>query len=170
MTNNSRVVFTTIGIIRSEHKLEEQTPIQPVYAQDCEGWLEVFPEFSSGLAGLEGFSHIYLLYHLHRVREVRLQAKPFLQDVKRGIFATRAPWRPNPLGMSIVELLAVEGNILRLKGVDILDGTPVLDIKPYNAGFDRYENTRNGWYEEVSQEEEKKRSRRNFEPKEHLPA
>lgn len=156
------ISFSIIGIIHSEHQEEEKTPIQPIYAADCEGCLEVFPEFGAGLASLEGFSHVYLLYYLHKVREVRLQTEPFLQSKRHGIFATRSPWRPNPIGLSIVELLAVEGNILRLRGLDILNGTPVIDIKPYNAKFDCYENTKNGWYDEVSTVEETKRARREF--------
>ena len=148
---NMPVSYRPIGVIHSGHTRPEETPIQPVYAEGCEGKAEVFPEFAPGLRDLEGFSHIYLLYHMHKVEGARLTVQPFLQDVERGVFATRAPCRPNPIGLSIVKLVRREGNILYLDGVDVLDGTPLLDIKPYTARFDRRENTRNGWQDEVDE-------------------
>ena len=105
------VVYKPIGVIRSEHTKPEKTPIQPVYSEGCQGRAEVFPEFAAGLRNLEGFSHIYLVYHLHKAAEPRLVVTPFLQDVDRGVFATRAPCRPNPIGLSIVKLVRREGNI-----------------------------------------------------------
>jgi len=146
------IVYKPIGVIRSGHTNPEETPIQPVYAEGCRGQAEVFPEFAAGLRDLEGFSHIYLVYHMHKADRPRLTVKPFLQDVERGVFATRTPCRPNPIGLSIVKLLSREGNILHLEGVDILDGTPLLDIKPYTARFDRIEGTRSGWQDEVDEE------------------
>ncbi|GAF87189.1 unnamed protein product, partial [marine sediment metagenome] len=123
--------YRPIGVIRSEHVVAEQTPIQPAYAQGCKGLVEVCPEFEEGLRDLEGFSHLFLIYHFHQAEPAKLVVKPFLQDVERGVFATRAPCRPNAVGLSIVELVRREGNVLHLDGVDILDGTPLLDIKPY---------------------------------------
>jgi tRNA-Thr(GGU) m(6)t(6)A37 methyltransferase TsaA len=146
------VTFTPIGVIRSEHANPDETPIQSVYAKGFKGQAEVFQEFEDGLRDLEGFSHVYLLYHFHQAGSAKLVVKPFLQDIERGVFATRAPCRPNALGLSIVELVRREGNVLHLDGVDILDGTPLLDIKPYTAKFDRFETTRNGWQDEVDEE------------------
>ncbi len=146
---NDKYFWQPIGIIHSEHQNPERTPIQPVYAAHCTGSVEVFPEYTDGLADLDGFSHIYLLYLFHRVQAVRLRVKPFLQDVERGIFATRAPCRPNRIGFSIVRLLRIEENLLQVDGVDILDGAPLLDIKPYVARFDNIAATRNGWQDDV---------------------
>lgn len=154
------IIYRPIGLIRSEHTVAEKTPIQPVYAQGCPGRAEVFPEFADGLMDLDGFSHVYLIYSFHRAGPARLSVKPFLQDVERGVFATRAPCRPNPIGLSIVRLLRREGNVLHLDGVDILDGTPLLDIKPYIARFDHIETTRNGWQDEVDEETARRRGRR----------
>jgi len=152
--------YQPIGIIHSEHKAPEQTPIQPVYAQGCRGRAEIFPEFAEGLRDLEGFSHIYLIYHFHRAEPPRLAVKPFLQETERGIFATRAPCRPNPIGLSVVELVRREGNVLHLEGVDILDGAPLLDLKPYVGRFDRVETKRNGWQDEVDEKTARKRGSR----------
>ncbi|MDO9585926.1 MAG: tRNA (N6-threonylcarbamoyladenosine(37)-N6)-methyltransferase TrmO [Syntrophales bacterium] len=154
------ITYKPIGVIRSEHITAEQTPIQPAYAKGCKGRAEVFPEFGDGLRDMEGFSHVYLIYHFHQAEPAKLMVKPFLQDVERGVFATRAPCRPNAIGLSIVELISREGNTLNLDGLDILDGTPLLDIKPYTAKFDRRETTRNGWQDDVDEEEARQRGRR----------
>jgi tRNA-Thr(GGU) m(6)t(6)A37 methyltransferase TsaA len=146
------ITFRPIGVIRSEHVAAQQTPIQPAYARGCKGQAEIFPEFAEGLRDLDGFSHIYLIYHFHQAGPARLLVKPFLQDVERGVFSTRAPCRPNSVGLSVVELVRREGNVLFLEGVDILDGTPILDIKPYTTRFDHIETTRNGWQDEVDEE------------------
>lgn len=152
--------FQAIGVIHSRHHVAAQTPIQPVYAADFPGTVEVFPAFAAGLRDLDGFSHIYLLYVLDRAGEPRLSVKPFLQDVERGVFATRAPCRPNPIGMSIVPLLLVEENLLHVGALDILDGTSLLDIKPYSRRFDCLTATRNGWQDEVDEAEARIRGRR----------
>lgn len=157
------IVFRPIGIVHSQHREAARTPVQPCYAADCAGTAEIFPEYAAGLKDIEGYSHIYLLYYLHRASAASLLVKPFLQDVERGLFATRAPCRPNPLGMSIVRLLGRDGNVLRIRGVDILDGTPLLDIKPYAARFDCIAGTRNGWQDEVGEEDARKRGRRGFD-------
>jgi tRNA (adenine37-N6)-methyltransferase len=154
--------FQPIGVVRSEHREARQTPVQSVYAKGCKGRVEVFPEFAAGLRDLEGFSHIYLIYHLHRAEAPKLIVKPFLQDVEHGVFSTRAPCRPNPIGLSILELLHRDGNVLYLDGVDMLDGTPILDIKPYSAKFDRMENTRNGWQDEVDELTARQRGLRDY--------
>lgn len=158
----SSVVFNPIGVVHSEHKFANKTPIQPVYASDCIGSAEIFPEFAEGLSDLEGFSHIYLIFQFHLSDGYKLKVKPFLQNVERGVFATRAPVRPNPVGLSTVELLSVEGNILHLKGVDMLDGTPLLDIKPY-SGFDYITNSKNGWLDEVDRDVAAIKGRREFD-------
>lgn len=162
--NQSGISFFPIGVIRSEHTMAEQTPIQPTYAKGCQGRAEILPEFGQGLQDLTGFSHLYLITHLHRAEPVQLIVKPFLQDVPRGIFATRAPCRPNAIGLSIVELVGIEGTTLLLDDVDILDGTPLLDIKPYCAKFDCIDNTRNGWQDEVDEATARKLGLRDFAP------
>jgi tRNA-Thr(GGU) m(6)t(6)A37 methyltransferase TsaA len=158
--NEAGITYKFIGVIHSEHFAAEKTPIQPAYAKGCKGRAEIFPEFAEGLRDLEGFSHVYLLYHLHQAGPVSLVVKPFLQDAERGVFATRSPCRPNPIGLSIVELVRRDGNVLYLDGVDILDGTPLLDIKPYTAKFDYIETTRNGWQDDVDEETARLRGRR----------
>ncbi len=158
------IVFKPIGHIRSEHRAAEATPIQPVYAEDCHGSAVLLPEFADGLADIEGFSHLYLLYVLDRATQPRLLVRPFLHDCEHGIFATRSPCRPNPLGMSLVRLLRREGAVLQLAGVDILDGTPLLDIKPYSPRFDAVEAPRGGWTDAVSAETARQLSRRGYLP------
>jgi len=130
------IFYRTIGIIHGEHTIAESTPIQSVYAKGCKGSVELYPEFVDGLRGLNGFSHIYLIYHFHQAYSIQLLVKPYLQDVERGIFATRRACRPNAIGLSVVELENIEGRILHVHGVDILDGTPLLDIKPCTGKFD----------------------------------
>ena len=156
------VNFTPIGIIHTEHTIQEKTPIQPIYAVGCPGRLVLEPEFVEGLMDIEGFSHLYLIYDLDRAGEPKLLVKPFLQDTPHGVFATRSPRRPNPIGLSIVRLIRREGGTLFLEDVDILDGTPVLDIKPYTARFDRIDNTRNGWQDEVTEETARQRGPRAY--------
>jgi tRNA-Thr(GGU) m(6)t(6)A37 methyltransferase TsaA len=159
---SDNIIFKPIGTIRSEHTRPEETPIQPAYSKGCQGRAEVFSEFAVGLRDLEGFSHIYLIYQFHKVDERRLIVKPFLQNVEHGVFATRAPCRPNPIGLSIVKLVRCEGNILYLDDLDVLDGTPLLDIKPYTAKFDWIEGTRNGWQDEVDEETARLQGRRGY--------
>jgi tRNA-Thr(GGU) m(6)t(6)A37 methyltransferase TsaA len=159
---NKLLTYQPIGIIHSEHTIAEKTPIQSVYAKGCKGQAEIFPEFAAGLRDLEGFSHIYLIYHFHQSAQVKLIVKPFLQDIERGVFATRAPCRPNAIGLSVVELLGCEENILHLDGLDILDGTPLLDIKPYTAKFDLHHVKKNGWQDEVDEHTAQKRGKRGY--------
>ena len=156
------ISYKPIGVIRSEHLAVEETPIQPVFAKGCRGRAEVSAEFADGLRDLEGFSHVYLIYHFHRAGPARLVVKPFLQDVERGVFATRAPCRPNAIGLSVVELVRREGDVLHLDGADILDGTPLLDIKPYTAKFDLFETARNGRQDDVDEETTRQRGRQGY--------
>jgi len=158
------LIYKPIGVIRSEHFSAEQTPIQPVYAKGCLGRVEVFPEFMAGLSDLEGFSHLFLIYHFHKAGAVKLIVKPFLQDVERGVFATRAPCRPNAIGLSSVKLLRRDGCVLHVDGVDILDGTPLLDIKPFISRFDHIDSTRNGWQDDVDEKTAEKKGKRNSHP------
>jgi len=151
-----------IGVIRTPHRDPSETPIQPVFAEGCPGRVEVFPEYAEGLADVEGFSHLHLIYVFHRAKEMKLRVKPFLQDEEHGVFATRSPRRPNPIGMSLVRLVGREGNVLRVEDVDILDGTPLLDIKPYSPRFDRRDDARSGWQEKVDEETAKRLGRRNW--------
>ena len=116
--------YQPIGIIHTPHKTIEGTPIQPTGARGIQGSIEIFPDYADGLADLSGFSHIYLLYHFHLSKKYSLTVKPFLDDHKRGLFATRAPSRPNPIGLSVVRLLDIEDRILRIQNVDVVDGTP----------------------------------------------
>jgi tRNA (adenine37-N6)-methyltransferase len=159
---NSRITYKPIGIIHSEHTIAEKTPIQPVYAKGCKGHVEVFPEFAEGLRDLEGFSHIYLLYHFHRSGQIKLIVKPFLQDEDRGIFSTRSPYRPNAIGLSVVEVIGRENNILHVYGMDILSETPLLDIKPYTTKFDLHPVRKNGWQDEVDEATARKRGKRGY--------
>jgi len=156
------ISYQVIGIIHSEHKKLEETPIQPIFAPECKGRVEVFPEFADGLRDIELFSHIYLIYHLHAAKETRLLTKPFLQDKVHGVFSTRSPVRPNHIGLSIVKLAGREGNVLLIEGADILDGTPLIDIKPYSKRFDNIPTQRNGWQDEVDDATAWARGRRSY--------
>jgi tRNA-Thr(GGU) m(6)t(6)A37 methyltransferase TsaA len=135
-----------IGEIHSPFTDKVQTPIQPTRSQAV-GRVEIFPEFAAGLQDLEGFSHLILLYIFHQSHGYALRVKPFLDDQLRGLFATRYPCRPNPIGLSVVRLLARRENILDIEGLDMLEGTPLLDIKPYVPDFDVRTDTHTGWYE-----------------------
>ncbi|MGD9048556.1 MAG: tRNA (N6-threonylcarbamoyladenosine(37)-N6)-methyltransferase TrmO [Anaerolineae bacterium] len=150
--------YQPIGIIHSPFEGIEDVPIQPTAAVGICGTVEVFAEFAAGLKDLGGFSHIILLYHFHRVTQVRLSVIPFLDREPRGVFATRAPSRPNPIGLSIVRLLGIEGNVLQIENVDIVDGTPLLDIKPYVPEFDHHAVQRTGWLENARENIKEKRS------------
>jgi len=139
--------YKAIGYVHSPHQEAHGTPIQTGAAKDVEAEIELLPEYRDGLMDLEGFSHIILLYHCHKAGKTELLRKPFMDNKKHGIFAIRAPSRPNPIGLSIVRLVAIKDHILRIKDVDILDGTPILDIKPYVPEFDTKEVTKIGWLE-----------------------
>lgn len=144
---NADIIYQPIGILHTPFDDLAGMPIQPTGEASAPGTAEVFPAYVDGLKDLEGFSHLILLYHLHQVRQPVLRVVPFLGSETHGVFATRAPTRPNPIGLSVVELLRVEGAILHLGNVDILDQTPLLDIKPYVPAFDHPESARTGWLE-----------------------
>jgi len=136
-----------IGIIHSPFKDLNDMPIQPAGAIGVKGTVEVFEEYHDGLKDLDGFSHIILLYHFHRSQGFKLHVVPFLDSESRGLFATRAPKRPNPIGLSVVQLDQIENGVLQIQNVDILDGTPLLDIKPFVPEFDAQMKVRTGWLE-----------------------
>ncbi|UCC21306.1 MAG: tRNA (N6-threonylcarbamoyladenosine(37)-N6)-methyltransferase TrmO [Promethearchaeota archaeon] len=139
------ICFKPIGIIHTPFKILKGIPIQSSMS-DSKGIIEIFPEYASGLKDLSGFSHIYCLYFFDMVKlPVPLQSKPFLDNEKRGVFSIRTPFRPNPIGLSILEILKIEENKIYVKNVDLLDKTPILDIKPYVSKFDNIKTKENGW-------------------------
>jgi tRNA-Thr(GGU) m(6)t(6)A37 methyltransferase TsaA len=138
--------FRQIGVIHSPYKKPKDGPIQ-ASRSSAVGEIEVFEEYEEGLKDVEGFSYILIVYLFHRSRRASLLVKPFLDDELRGVFATRSPNRPNRIGLSCVELLERRGNVLRVKGIDVVEGTPLLDIKPYVPQFDIRESVRIGWLE-----------------------
>lgn len=156
------VTCKPIGVIRSPHTKQAETPIQPVFARGVAGRVELLPEYEEGLRDIEGFSHVYLLYAFDRAKAPRLSVVPYLGDTERGVFATRAPCRPNALGMSLVRLLRREGAVLRIEDVDVLDGTPLLDIKPYIGRYDSREDVRSGWQDDVDDITARERGKRGF--------
>jgi len=150
-----------IATINSPFCSLENMPIQPKGAKETIATIEFKKEFQDGLKDLNGFSHIYLIYYFHKVKEHKLQVVPFndLTNTVRGVFSTRTPMHPNSIGLSVVELIDVKGNIVTIKGIDILDGTPLLDIKPYIENFDKIDGvTKSGWMKSNSNEVSNKRS------------
>ncbi len=141
------IKYKPIGMIHSPFKEPKGTPIQPAAAKGIKGKVEVFPEYAEGLKDVKEFSHIILVCHFHLSKKPSLKVKPFMDDQMRGVFATRAPSRPNSIGISIVRLIKIEENILHVQDVDIIDGTPLLDIKPYVCEFDPKEVNKIGWLE-----------------------
>jgi len=142
------ITYQAIGTIYSDFTEAKGTPIQPLGAENAKARIELFSEFSEGLKDLEGFSHIILLYHFHLSKEYKLVDNPYLDnDVKHGVFAMRAPSRPNNIGLSIVKLNSIKDHILYVQDIDIINETPLLDIKPYVPGFDLRENAKIGWLE-----------------------
>ena len=153
-----RIEYQSIGIIHSPFTALDGMPIQPAGAAGIEGTVEVFPEYEDGLKDLDGFSHIILLYHFHRSRGFKLHVVPFMDSQLRGVFATRAPRRPNPIGLSVVKFQKITGRILHIENLDIVDGTPLLDIKPYIPEFDAQVLVRTGWLEEKSKSVSQRKS------------
>jgi len=139
------ITFHPIGVIHSPFTEPAGVPIQPIGAQEFRGWIELLPNFEPGLNDLEAFSHLILLYYFHRVRGFALEVQPFLDNKPHGVFATRAPRRPNPIGLSIVRLERIEANKIYIQDVDVVDGTPLLDIKPYVPEFDTRQGAQTGW-------------------------
>ena len=139
------ICFEPIGLIRTPFTAARGMPIQPAGAADIRGTVEIFKEYSEGLKDLDGFSHIILIYHFHKTQAAKLIVTPFLDTLSHGVFSTRAPSRPNPIGLSVVRLLKVEQNILHIEDVDMLNDTPLLDLKPYVPEFDQHTGARTGW-------------------------
>jgi tRNA-Thr(GGU) m(6)t(6)A37 methyltransferase TsaA len=137
----------SIGLIRTPFREAAGTPIQPAYAEDAEGWLELDERFAQALDDLEGFERVWLIYWMDRAAAFQPRVVPYRDTVEHGLFATRSPCRPNPIGLSVVRLLGRNGSVLNVKGVDMLDGTPLLDIKPYVPEFDAHPGSRAGWFE-----------------------
>ena len=158
-----RISYTPIGIIHTAFTETEGMPIQAALATGNVGRVEVLPEFADGLADIDGFSHIILLYHFHRSTPCPLTVTPFLDKTPRGVFSTRAPSRPNPIGFSVVKLVEVKKNILRVENVDMLDATPLLDIKPYVPRFDHFDADRTGWLERIKEISDQVKSDKRFE-------
>ena len=139
--------LTPIGVIRTPFATKEDAPIQGAFRPEAEGTVQVLPEYAEGLRDLEGFTHLILLYEFDRAAPVELVRQTFLGDVPHGLFATRHPARPNGIGLTVVTLLGIEGTTLRVGGIDVLDGTPLLDIKPYVPRFDSFPDASEGWLE-----------------------
>jgi tRNA (adenine37-N6)-methyltransferase len=143
------ILYYPIGVIHSPYKESNGTPIQPVAAPESVATVELFEEFAEGLKDISGFSHLILIFHMHLIKKSKLRVIPFLDTEEHGVFATRAPGRPNPIGFSVVKLERVEGTILHITGVDIIDGSPLLDIKPFVPAFDVRIAERTGWFEKM---------------------
>jgi tRNA (adenine37-N6)-methyltransferase len=139
------VRYSPIGVVRSPHKPDDHVPPRPVESKGVEGTVEVFEEYAEGLRDLDGFSHIILLCHLHLSSAFSLTVKPPSDSVTHGVFATRSPRRPNPISLTVVRLRAIEGNVLHVTGLDLVDGTPVLDLKPYIPMKSGDDGIRTGW-------------------------
>jgi len=145
-----QIALRPIGIIHSPFMEPVGVPIQPSGAKGIQGSVEVFPDYLEGLKDIDGFSHIILIYHFHLAKKAALSVVPFMDKHAHGVFATRASSRPNPIGFSVVELEKVEGNRLLVKDIDIVDGTPLLDIKPCVPQFDFSKVTKTGWLEDAA--------------------
>jgi tRNA-Thr(GGU) m(6)t(6)A37 methyltransferase TsaA len=153
-----KIEFEPIGVIHTPYTEPEGMPIQPLGGEGVQGTVEIFEQYRDGLKDLDGFSHIMLLFHFHRSRGYKLHVLPFMGTEERGVFATRAPKRPNPIGLSVVQLDRVENGILYISNLDILDGTPLLDIKPYVPEFDSHTHVRTGWLDQLGKDARKRRS------------
>lgn len=151
--------YKPIGVVRSPYREPEGTPIQGAFTPESEGSIKIFPEYAEGLDDLEGFSHIWIIYHFHLCEGYKLKVIPFMDDVERGLFSCRAPRRPNPIGLSLVRLVKREGPLLHIAEIDMVDGTPVLDIKPFFEDIDCREDTRTGWLNRVDEQMIRERGR-----------
>lgn len=140
-----QIIINPIGIIHTPFLDINDMPIQPIAAEGVKGSIELFPKFVEGLTDLAGFSHITLIYQFHKITGYQLRVKPFMDNVEHGIFATKSPKRPNAIGLSTVKLLNIEHNIIHFEMADMLDGTPLIDIKPFFSKFDNRMDTLSGW-------------------------
>jgi tRNA-Thr(GGU) m(6)t(6)A37 methyltransferase TsaA len=141
------IVYQPIGTVHTPYQSPDGMPVQASRSDNAPGTVVLDEAYVEGLADLEGFSHVILVCHLHLARPYRLRVTPYLDDVPHGLFATRAPARPNPIGISVVALERIDGSTLHVRGVDLIDGTPLLDIKPWVGEFDEPEQVRLGWLE-----------------------
>jgi tRNA (adenine37-N6)-methyltransferase len=157
------ISYRPVAVVRSPFSALEGMPLQSVAAPEVLAQVHVRAELEPGLRDLDGFSHLHLITHLHRGRPGGLEVMPFLDDTVRGVFATRSPRHPNPIGLSVVRLLGVTGHVLEVSGVDLLDGTPVLDIKPYVPAFDSFAAERTGWLASAAQRVHEVRADRRFD-------
>jgi tRNA (adenine37-N6)-methyltransferase len=153
-----KIELEPIGIIHSPFTDLEKMPVQPKGAADIEGTIEVNPAYSAGIKDLEGFNHIFLIYFFHKAEKTSLTVIPFLDTVERGVFSTRSPLRPNHIGISIVQLVNIKDNVISVKGIDVLDGTPLLDVKPYVENFDSVKSSLSGWMKASEDEVARMRS------------
>ena len=156
------IEYQPIGTVHSPWDDIEGMPIQPAGAAGIRGTVELLPALVDGLRDLEGFSHIILVYHLHQAQGMSLLVTPFLDGTPHGVFATRAPKRPNPIGLSVVKLIGIDAATLEIENIDILDGTPLLDIKPYVPAFDEHPAERVGWLQSSQSGARSKRSDARF--------
>ncbi|MHC4509907.1 MAG: tRNA (N6-threonylcarbamoyladenosine(37)-N6)-methyltransferase TrmO [Planctomycetota bacterium] len=140
-----QIIMTPVGVIRSPYKQPKDMPIQGIFKPDVEACIELYEQYRGGLKDLDGFSHAIVVYYFHRASREQIQGRPFLEDHTHGVFAMRSPHRPNRIGLSVVKIYRIEGNKLYFREVDVLDQTPVLDIKPYVRYFDARENVICGW-------------------------
>jgi tRNA (adenine37-N6)-methyltransferase len=157
------ISYRAVGIVRSPFTRFEGMPLQSVAAGEVRARVEIREDLVGGLRDLDGFSHLHLITHLHRGAPGGLEIRPFLDDTIRGVFATRSPRHPNPIGISVVRLESVAGSVLQVAGVDLLDGTPVLDIKPYVPAFDSFAAERTGWLEHAANRVHDVRADRRFD-------
>lgn len=152
----SDIIINPIGIIHTPFKkIGDIVPIQGAFSADSEGTVELFSEYREGLQDLDGFSHIFLIYYFHESRFVMLKAKPYMDDTERGVFSIRSPHRPNHIGLTVVNLVGVEDCLLRVRGLDMIDGTPLIDIKPYNPYFDDRRDVTIGWMKRFFEDTDK---------------
>lgn len=141
------IILNPIGVIHTPYTNIKNMPIQPVAAEGVKGHIELLPEYVPGLKDLDGFSHITLLYHFHKIKEFELVVTPFMDTEKHGIFSCKAPKRPNAIGVSTVKLIGIKKNIIHIEQVDMLDGTPLIDIKPFYPRYDHRQKVTLGWLE-----------------------
>ena len=153
------ITYKPIGLIHTSFNEQASTPIQGVFAPESRGEIEVYPQYVDGLKDIAGFSHLILIYHFHLAKDYSLLTEPFLDKASRGIFAIRYFKRPNNIGLSVVRLEKARGSVLEISEVDIVDGTPLLDIKPYVPDFDNRDDVSKGWYEHASNRSEYEQNR-----------
>lgn len=160
------VTYSPIGIIHSSFKNPDDTPIQAIFSNGAKGKVEVYPKYAAGLKNIGGFSHLILLYHFHLVKSYSMISKPFIGNTEKGIFSIRHPERPNPIGISIVRLDNVKENVLEISDVDVIDGTPLIDIKPLVYEFDNRDNIKSGWINNHTINETKEKTPRSLRDQE----